>query len=163
MQVIIDGYNLIMTSREYGANMGKGMQKARRGLIDDLIRYRKIRRHAITVVFDATEAGGVVRGVEKDGGIRIIFSKKNERADDIIVELVQNTAGIERVVVTSDKAVIRASLRRGAAVISSEGFVEKMEEAIKPEGGEDEEDEDISERDLSQRSRGRVGASLQKL
>lgn len=163
MQVIIDGYNLIMTSREYGATMGKGMKKARRGFINDLIRYRKIRGHAITVVFDATEAGGVERGVEKDGGINIIFSRKNEKADDIIVEIVQDTAGIERVVVTSDKAVERASVRRGAAVISSEGFIEKMEEAISPEGEEGEEDEDGRGRDKSQRSRGRVGASLQKL
>ena len=163
MHVIIDGYNLIMTSTEYGATLGKGMKKARRGLINDLIGYRKVRGHAVTVVFDATEAGGVERGVESDGGINIIFSKKNERADDIIVELVQKTAGIERVVVTSDKAVGRASGRRGAAVISSEGFIEKMEEAMNPEGEEGEEDEDGRGRDKSHRSMGRAGASLQKL
>lgn len=168
MHVIIDGYNVIMTAAEYGAASGKRMKAARRELIGDLVRYRKVRGHAVTVVFDAAEAGGVKRKVERNAGINVIFTKMEERADDVIVELVEKAAGVERVVVTSDREVVRASERRGAASISSEGFIEKMGAAI--ETGEEGEVDDGGEWGRSGRlgqsggrSRSRGEASLDKL
>ncbi len=168
MHVIIDGYNVIMTAAEYGAVPGRKMKAARGGLINDLVRYRKVRGHAVTVVFDAAEAGGVERGVERSAGINVIFTKRDERADDVIVELVEKAAGVERVVVTSDKEVVRASERRGAASISSEGFIEKMGAAIGSEG-EGEVDGGRERRKSGQfgqsggRSRSRWETSLDKL
>ena len=160
MHVIIDGYNLIMTSADHCSLSGRGMMAARRELISELVRYRRVRGHAVTVVFDAAEAGGSERGIERSEGINVIFTKGEEKADDLIVELVEKTAGIERVVVTSDRMVARSSGRRGAAVISSEGFAEKVEEALKSAvrdkgGGE--------KRVSSRRSRGRGEASIDKL
>lgn len=160
MHVIIDGYNLIMTSAGYGSLSGKGIMTARRGLISELVRYRRVRGHAVTVVFDAAEAGGVERGTERDEGINVIFTRGEEKADDVIVELVEKAAGIERVVVTSDKMVARSSNRRGAAVISSEGFAEKIEEALK--SGDGDEKGGVK-RNVSRRSRGRGEASIDKL
>lgn len=160
MHVIIDGYNLIMTSVGYGSVSGRGMMAARRELISELVRYRRIRKHAVTVVFDAAGAGGIERGIERSEGINVIFTKSDEKADDLIVELVEKTAGIERVVVTSDKMVARSSSRRGAAVISSEGFAGKVEEAFK---SADRDDGGGGRRSASRRSRGRGEASIDKL
>jgi predicted RNA-binding protein with PIN domain len=160
VHVIIDGYNLIMTSAGHGSLSGKGMMAARQELISELVRYRRIRGHAVTVVFDAAEAGGVERGIERNEGINVIFTRGDEKADDLIVELVEKTAGIERVVVTSDKMVARSSNRRGAAVISSEGFAEKVEAALKSAVG----DEGVGgRRSASRRARGRGEASIDKL
>ncbi|MBN1573460.1 MAG: NYN domain-containing protein [Deltaproteobacteria bacterium] len=161
MHVIIDGYNVIMTAAEYGAVSGRKMRAARSGLINDLIRYRKVRGHAVTVVFDAVKAGGVERVVERSAGINVIFTKGEERADDVIVELVEKAAGVERVVVTSDREVVRASERRGAASISSESFIEKMSAAIGSGDGREVDDE--RERGKTGRSRSRGETSLNKL
>ena len=161
MHVIIDGYNVIMSAAEYGAVSGKRMKSARRELISDLVRYRKVRGHAVTVVFDAAEAGGVKREVERSAGINVIFTRGEERADDVIVELVEKAAGAERVVVTSDREVVRASERRGAASISSEGFIEKMDAAIGSEG--EGEGNEGRKREKTGRSRSRGEASIDKL
>jgi predicted RNA-binding protein with PIN domain len=165
VHVIIDGYNVIMTAAEYGVVSGKRMKAARRELIDDLVRYRRVRGHAVTVVFDATGAGGVERGVERSAGINVIFTREEERADDVIVELVEKAAGVERVVVTSDREVVRASERRGAASISSEGFIEKMDAAIslRNEGGVHGGRERGRSFQSGGRSRSRGEASLDKL
>jgi predicted RNA-binding protein with PIN domain len=70
--------------------------------------------------------------------VNIIFSKRDETADDVIIEITEKGAGTERVVVTSDVAVMRGAKRRGAAVITSEGFLRKMEFAFDDDGSEDE-------------------------
>ncbi len=158
MHVIVDAYNLIMTSAEYGAVRGGKMQGAREGLVRDIGRYKKVRGHKVTLVFDATGSGGIERTVEKIEGVNVIFTKREETADDVIIELVERGAGTERVVVTSDVAVLRGAKRRGAAVITSEGFERKMERAF----SEDETEEEMApEKSSNYKSRRKI--SLDKL
>jgi predicted RNA-binding protein with PIN domain len=158
MHVIVDAYNLIMTSAEYGAIKGARMQGAREGLVRDMVRYKKVRGHRVTLVFDATESGGIERTVDKRDGVNVIFTRRDETADDVIIEIVERGAGTERVVVTSDVAVMRGAKRRGAAVITSEGFLRKMEIAFVEDGVEDKI---VQEGFSNYRSRKRI--SLDKL
>ena len=158
MHVIVDAYNLIMTSAEYGAVKGGRMQGAREGLVRDIGRYKKVRGHKVTLVFDATGAGGIERTVDKKEGVNVIFTKRDETADDVIIEMVERGSGVERVVVTSDVAVKRSAQRRGAAVITSEGFVRKMERAFSEE---ETEEEMAPEKSSNYKSRRKI--SLDKL
>ena len=146
MHRIVDGYNLLFTSGEYGTVKGRNMKGARERLIDDLSRYQRVRGHGVTVVFDAQgqvafKSGGNERGIERRKGINIIFTRRGETADQVVVELANESRGIERVVVSSDNEVVRGSRRRGAVVISSEGFMKKMEEALFEENGDGGEGE----------------------
>ena len=158
MHVIVDAYNLIMTSAEYGAVKGGRMQGAREGLVRDIVRYKKVRGHKVTLVFDATGAGGIERTVDKKEGVNVIFTKRDETADDVIIEMVERGSGGERVVVTSDVAVLRGAKRRGAAVITSEGFIRKMETAL----SQDDTGEEMT-REQSTNYKSRKKISLDKL
>ena len=130
MLVIVDGYNLMMAAGEYGAVKGKNLSQARKLLIEDFVLYRRVRKHTIIVVFDAQEAGKQSRSEREVEGVRVVFSRFGEQADDAIVDIAQKNRGLERVVVSSDNEVARSSRRRGAVVVSSEEFLDRLDDAL---------------------------------
>lgn len=130
MLVLVDGYNLMMAAGEYGAVKGKNLTNARKRLIEDFIRYRAVRKHTVIVVFDAQEAGKQSRSESDIEGVRVIFSRFGERADDAIVDIAEKNRGLERVVVSSDYEVARSSRRRGAVTVSSEEFLDRLDDAL---------------------------------
>jgi predicted RNA-binding protein with PIN domain len=143
--VIVDGYNLMMAAGEYGAVKGRNLSQARKLLIEDFVLYRRIRKHTIIVVFDAQEAGRKFRSEQEMEGIRVVFSRFGERADDAIVDIAEKNRGLERVVVSSDNEVARSSRRRGAVVVSSEEFLDRLGDALDEYEDMKELGEDIGE------------------
>jgi len=166
--VIVDGYNLMLSVGEYGAVKGKNLSLARKRLIEDFIRYRAVRRHTVIVVFDAQDAGEQTRSEETVDGVRVVFTRHGEQADDAIVDIVGKNKGLERVVVSSDNEVGRSSRRRGAVVVSSEEFLGRLEDALleydEIEGAEGDPGGDIPRRRGSpSRYRSREQVILDKL
>ena len=141
MLLVVDGYNLILSAGEYGAVKGKNLARARKRLINDFIRYRSVRKHSVIVVFDAQDAGKQSRSEQDIEGVRVVFTRFAERADDAVVDIVEQNRGIERVVVSSDNEVARSSRRRGAVVVSSEDFLGRMKSANLEYDAEKEDDE----------------------
>lgn len=99
MHIIIDGYNLI-------GILHKNIEKAREDLIDNLINYRKIKNHEITVVFDAYNQRYNSEYSSFRGGVRIIYTKLGVTADEVIKRLISEVRR-EWVVITSDKDVAK--------------------------------------------------------
>ena len=157
MRIIVDAYNVIL-SEGRSASHRLSLREAREEIIAELLRYQKIRGHAVTLVFDATESGEVQETRELVGGVAVIFTKKGETADEAILDLVEAYSGSERIVVSSDMNVVRGARRRGAAAISSEEFLGKIEWALS--GG-------VPEREETQKKPGhflrREAISLSKL
>ncbi|MBF0328969.1 MAG: NYN domain-containing protein [Nitrospirae bacterium] len=101
------------------------MEKARHGLIEILIEYKLKRSHDITVVFDGHKSGAAAENVSARGGVKIIYSKLGERADDVIKRIV-SAQRKEWIVVSSDRDIANHAWHVNSIPVSSEKFYERV-------------------------------------
>ena len=128
MLIAIDGYNFIKQSPDLRRLEQIELQKAREGLIERLAQYKRLKGHAITVVFDGGPQGTLAGNRGRSRGIEIIFSKPGEKADDVLKRLAaEKKGGIT--IVTSDREVALFAEKKGAIAIPVPDFTEKMEMA----------------------------------
>lgn len=152
MHIIIDGYNLIRQSDSLRRFERLGLEKGREELIRRLAPYRKLKGHRITVVFDGWIGGHLREERQREEGIRIIYSRRGERADEVIKRLARKGSGEELVVVTSDREIADAVGRSGGVAIASPEFETRLvvegEAAFLEEKGEEffEDDEEEKRR-----------------
>lgn len=125
MHIIIDGYNFIRQSDTLRHFERASLEKGRTELIRRLSNYKRARGHRLTVVFDGWAAGLAEEERDRAGGVDIIFSRREETADDVIARIVRQS-GEEIVVVTSDRGLKDATERNGVTVISSPDFEIRM-------------------------------------
>ncbi len=125
MHLIIDGYNLIRQSDVLRAHERHGLEAGRKALTHLLAGYRRATGHRITVVFDGWLGGPPQEERDRESGIDIIYSRRGEKADEVIKRLARAQAG-ETIVVTSDRPVMDAATRAGAAAIASREFEERV-------------------------------------
>jgi len=146
MWIVIDGYNIIRRSPRLAPLDRRDLGEGRDALLAALSAYRRVKGHRITVVFDGWERGGASEQAALVAGVRVVFSRRGERADQAILRLVEKTpAG--SVVVTSDRALGNEAEQKGAVVLSAEEFEEPLNRALREEddGGSQEDDEPTSE------------------
>ena len=122
--VVIDGYNLLYARGDAPS------PASRERLVRDLMRWAHARQRRAVVVFDAWAQGERREREETRGPVTICFTRYGERADDRIVRWVATHP--EAVVVSSDRAVKQSVSRRGAAVLDSGAFAERLEAALEP-------------------------------
>lgn len=125
LHLIIDGYNLIRQSPELLRHEKKGLEKGRAMLLRSLTAYQRIKHHAITVVFDGWAEGDVFERRAKEGRIEIIFSRRGEKADDVIRRHAAQKKGAITVV-TSDRDLGYSCASEGCTIISSPEFLARM-------------------------------------
>lgn len=121
MHIIIDGYNLIRQSDTLRRFERQSLEAGRQALLQQVSRYRKQKGHRITVVFDGWENGSPLEERDRQGGIAIVYSRRGEKADEVIKRMVLHP-GEEIVVVTSDREVAAYADRKGAASLTSLEF-----------------------------------------
>jgi len=116
LHIVIDGYNVIGT-------LHNDIEKAREGLIDLLIKYKKFKEHDITVVFDAYKQGGKYEHSSFRGGVRIIYTRLGETADDVIKMMI---SGLRRewIIVTSDRDIIKYAWSMNSIPVPSDVFLD---------------------------------------
>jgi hypothetical protein len=125
MLLAIDGYNFIKQSPNLRRAEQIELRKAREGLIEELARYKRLKGHAILVVFDGRQVGGPADRREKARGIEVVFSRAGEKADDVLKRMAEEKReGIT--IVTSDNEVAYHSGKCGSPVISAAEFGERM-------------------------------------
>ncbi len=129
MHLIIDGYNLLHAGRSAVQLSATDLQSERERLIDLLSAYRRQKPREMTVVFDGWQGGWVTETKERRKGIDLIFSKRGEKADEVIKRIVMEK-GAEVVVITSDQEVSRFAERMDVSVIPSETFLERVEQTL---------------------------------
>ena len=123
MHVIIDGYNLLALMSRSAASSHS--ETARESLLRLLAGYRHRKGHPLTVVFDGWQRGQPIEGHEHRAGVQVIYSKRGEKADQVIERLAQQY-GADSAVVTSDHEVIRAVQAQGALVMRAPEFADKL-------------------------------------
>ena len=125
LHLIVDGYNLIRQSRQLDALDRMDLQLGREALLEQLVAYKRLRGHTITVVFDGTNAPVGVQHRDRVQDIVVHFSRQGELADTVIKRM----AARERekaLVVSSDNDVVQYARRQGAATIDAPTFEEKL-------------------------------------
>jgi hypothetical protein len=153
MHLIIDGYNLLHVHHTLTHLNAIQLQWERDRLIEQLSSYQKIKSCEITVVFDGWQGGWVTEKREIKKGIKLIYSKLGEKADEVIKRLVKGE-GSGAIVITSDREVSRFAEKMAVAVIPSQQFQEKLEASPNKfeEGLEEEEvEKGIKKKGLSRR------------
>ena len=141
LRIIIDGYNLIRQSPILRSYDNVEIVKGRDKLIEVLAHYRSLKRHPMLVVFDGWQEGNVTEQRTKEKGIDIIYSKRGEKADEVIKRLVLSSKD-ELIVVTSDREITHFCQSRSCEVISSLSFEEKIEFSLMAHEKGLEEDDD---------------------
>ena len=167
MHFLIDGYNLLHVGRS--PKTLADLEREREHLVNLLSSYRRRRPCEVTAVFDGWQGGWVTEQRERNKGIDLIFSRRGEKADEVIKRMVKGK-GSGVVVVTSDREVSRFAERMAVPVIPSEQFLARIEQtAVRPEkeeGAEEEEERGDRKkgpsRKLSKKER-RKRAALKKL
>lgn len=120
LHLIIDGYNLLASQSPAKSEM------AREALLRDLAAYRQRRSHAITVVFDGWQQGQPIEQHEHRSGVQVIYSRRGERADQVIQRLAREY-GSDCAVVSSDHEIMATARAQGAFVMGSHEFAGKLE------------------------------------
>jgi len=140
LHLIIDGYNLIRQSPDLLAQESEDLRWGREALLEKLAAYRRLKKYAITVVFDGWEAGEVLGNRDHFQGMLIIYSRRGEKADEVI----RRMAAQERegsLIISSDQEIRHYAERAGAAVMSAEEFSFRLYSAY-VDGGLPETEED---------------------
>lgn len=120
--LIIDGYNLLSA----GGRLGGQLESARERLLRDLASYRHRKNHHITVVFDGWQQGQSSEHREHRSGVQVIYSKRGERADQVIQRLAREY-GSDCAVVSSDHEIVNAARAHGAFVMGAQEFASKLQ------------------------------------
>jgi len=119
--LIVDGYNLLGSTQGFSG----GLESGREQLVRLLAAYRHRKHYPITVVFDGW---GQDRTVEQRGhrtGVEVVYSKRGEKADQVIQRLVRQY-GSDCAVVSSDHEIIAVARSYGAFVMQAQEFADKL-------------------------------------
>lgn len=131
LHLIIDGYNVLGTQGRVRGAEGPGSENARERLVQELSVYRQRKGHPITVVFDAWQQGVGAERHEHRAGVEVIYSKRGERADQVIQRLAEQF-GRDCAVVSSDREVADFARIHGAFVIGAPEFASRLSERPAP-------------------------------
>jgi uncharacterized protein len=125
MRLLIDGYNLMFESTPVERSLdGKNALRAARGrllhLLVDLI-------EKTMIVFDAKKAPPGLPDKYDYHGIQIVFARDWDSADELIqTEIRRHSAPKTLTVVSSDHAIHRKAIARGAKVLDSDDWLDQQ-------------------------------------
>lgn len=119
LYIIIDGYNVI-------GILHNDLEKARGDFIDLLIKYKTAKNHYIAVVFDAYKSGDKSEQISFSGGLKIIYTRLGETADDVIKRIISEERR-EWIVVTSDRDVIKHTWSVNSIPVPSDIFLDILQ------------------------------------
>lgn len=134
--ILIDGYNLLGAFGKQRPEQAGAADKIREALIARLSLYGQRKGHPVTVVFDAWRERNGLEYHENRTGVRVVFTKRGERADQVIQRLAREH-GRACAVVSSDLEIIQTAKSHGAFVMRSQEFKSKLEllEKLKSHSG----------------------------
>lgn len=122
LHLIIDGYNLIRQSSVFRALDASDLEAEREALLEFLAAYRRDRPgHQVTVVFDGWQAGGLKETRDVHQGIRVIFSRRGQKADEVVKRLLSQDRG-RALAVSSDLEIRNHARQVGAAWVDARHF-----------------------------------------
>jgi len=115
--VLVDGYNVLKNWPQFTRQLDGQFNLARNRLIRMIGDFADYQGHRVIVVFDAPRRNMHRATSRKQEGVEVVYTKKQQTADDYIVQWVKEYQGEEHVeIVTSDQALRHAVQKLGASV-----------------------------------------------
>jgi predicted RNA-binding protein with PIN domain len=140
MHIIIDGYNLIRQSPGLSLLDARALEAGREALLESLAAYRRGRPgHQLTVVFDGWQGGELKETRDVMQGVKVIFSRRGERADEVIKRLLAKERQ-RALVVSSDRELQIWADRVGAIWVTANHFEKAYLQANPEEAAEGADD-----------------------
>jgi hypothetical protein len=140
VHLIIDGYNIIRQSPELLAQEAQDLRCGREALLHKLAAYRRQKKYSITVVFDGWESGEPTESRDRFQGILIIYSRRGEKADEVIKRLASREKQ-RSIVVSSDRDILHYAEHQGATTMSAMEFEARLLLAAVGNGPMEEDDD----------------------
>lgn len=130
MPVLIDGNNLLFAARQVE---GVGLEIGRSNLCDRLGLWSQRRNVAVHVVFDGPAPPPALAAQIGHPHLRVTYSGAGRSADSVLERLLAIDSAARRlVVVSSDRAVMRAAKRRLARPLRSDEFWRQVQRDLVP-------------------------------
>jgi len=165
--VIVDGHNFIFNFFKSGKLSGEKLTYLREKLIADLAWYKNQKNCDTVVVFDARSSDNPQRSMQTIDGVKVIYPRKNETADDIIEELAGMETGYKRIfVVTSDYLQQKVVFRKNTYRKSSREFrleIKDLKDKIREKIASSKKDSDKVFLSLENRLSGKTRKRLSEL
>lgn len=118
--LFVDGYNIINSWDRFNNLKKNHLEEARNELIEVMTEYMHYSGIEIILVFDAHLVKGNSGTVENHKGLKVVYTKENETADQYIEKELDKIGRIKRVrVATSDWMEQQIVLGRGGTRISA--------------------------------------------
>jgi predicted RNA-binding protein with PIN domain len=89
VHIIIDGYNMIRQIPTLSEHERVSLESGRKNLLALLARYKRLKHHPVTVVFDGASTMSEFAPAGKEMGIGVRYSPENSSADEVIARLAQ--------------------------------------------------------------------------
>lgn len=122
LHLIIDGYNLIRQSPWLSPLEAQDLEAGREALVQGLADYRRRRpQHKVTLVFDGWQGGGLKESRDLCQGVVVVYSRRGERADEVIKRLLAKER-TRAVMVSSDRELQDFAHEVGATWVAAGEF-----------------------------------------
>jgi predicted RNA-binding protein with PIN domain len=117
-EILVDGYNVIKRDASLHALEQKQAAAARDTLVAQLAQRYRHTPHRVTVVFDGA---GAVEQVTHERRVRIIYSRRGEKADQVIARLAAQARadGREVEIYSDDREVQFSTAKEGGSAYST--------------------------------------------
>jgi small GTP-binding protein len=133
--LLVDGYNVIYASDSLKNLASHDLKAARDKLVDILINFQGYRREQVILVFDAYRVHGGTEHLEDHAGLKVIYTKEAETADQYIEKAAQEIGKKHRVTVATSDAIEQVIVMSSGAIrLSARDFwleVERTNEMIR--------------------------------
>ena len=127
--LLIDGYNIIFAWHDLKRIAEESLEDARVLLVDRICNYQAMKQNNVILVFDAYRVKGNQREVEDVHGIKVVYTKEAETADQYIEKTSKQLSKNYRVrVATSDNLEQIIIFGHGAIRVSAAEFQREVQE-----------------------------------
>jgi hypothetical protein len=129
LHLIVDGYNVIRQVPRLQALDARDLEAGRAALLEALAAYRRTcPANRVTVVFDGWLGGELQESRDRYLGLTVVYSRRGERADEVIKRLLHRE-GRRAVVVSSDRELQTWARSAGAAWMAAAQFARQFLES----------------------------------
>jgi predicted RNA-binding protein with PIN domain len=116
-QIILDGYNVIHKIPQLQSHLNHSLEDARKALANFIITWARTHNHkgSISIVFDGRD--GIINSRQSLCGIKCIYTKTKQEADDKIISLVRNTPNKKDITIISDDNYVTNNCKAHGAIV----------------------------------------------
>jgi predicted RNA-binding protein with PIN domain len=115
--VLVDGYNLIRNDPTLSAIEARSLEAGRGALISRLASRFNLQANEVTVVFDGGKALVPYPASERYGQIRVLYSRRGETADAVIMRMAKEVTPGRQVLLLSDDREIRNAVQAQGGIV----------------------------------------------